>query len=114
MKFLVDEDLSEEIASILRAKGIDAVHVRELGLSGAEDQEVLIEASRQKRCVVTRNSNDFLMLTEFYFHEGRPHHGILIVPRSYPGNKSSKIAQAIISLAQNHPHAFQPYVFLFL
>jgi predicted nuclease of predicted toxin-antitoxin system len=114
VKFLVDEDLSEEIASILRANGVDAVHVRDLGLSGAEDQEVLDEASRQKLCLITRNRNDFLMLTEFYFHEGRPHQGVLIVPRSYPGNQASKIAQAIISLTQNHPHAFQSYAFLFL
>ncbi len=114
MKFLVDEDLSEEIASILRGKGVDAVHVRELGLSGAEDQEVLDEAARQKRCVITRNRNDFLVLTEFYFHEGRPHHGVLIIPRSYPGNKPSKIAQAIIALSRKCPHAFQPYAFLFL
>ena len=114
MKFLVDEDLSEEIASVLRAKGVDAVHVRDIGLSGAEDQEVLDEAARQKRCVITRNRNDFLMLTEFYFHEGRPHHGVLIVPRSYPGNQALKIAQAIIALAQNHLHAFQSYAFLFL
>lgn len=114
MRFLVDEDLSEEIASILRAAGVDAVHIRELGLSGAEDQEVLDEAARQGRCIVTRNRNDFLMLTQFYFHESRPHHGVLIVPRSYPGNKASKIARAILSLSQNHPHAFQPYAFLFL
>lgn len=114
MKFLVDEDLSEEIASILRAKGVDAVHVRELGLSGAEDREVLDEATRQKRCVVTRNRNDFLTLTEFYFQEGRPHHGIIIVPRSYPGNEPSRIARAIMALSQNRPHAFQPYAFLFL
>ncbi len=114
MKFLVDEDLSEEIASILRAKGVDAVHVRELGLSGAEDQEVLDEAARQERCVITRNRNDFQVLTEFYFHEGRPHHGVIIIPRSYPGNKPSKIAQAIIALSRKCPHAFQPYAFLFL
>lgn len=114
MRFLVDDDLSEEIASILRAAGVYAVHIRELGLSGAEDQEVLEEAVRQKRCVVTRNRNDFLMLTEFYFYEGRSHHGVLIVPRSYPGNQPSKIAHAILSLSQNHPHAFQSYAFLFL
>ena len=114
MKFLVDEDLSDEIASILRALGVDTVHIRELGLSGAEDQEVLDEAARQERCVITRNRNDFLMLTEFYFHEGRTHHGVLIVPRSYPGNKPSRIARAISALLQHHPHAFQPYAFLFL
>lgn len=114
MKFLVDEDLSEEIAVILRAEGVDAVHIRELGLSGAEDQEVLDKAAGEKRCVVTRNRNDFLMLTEFYFHEGRPHHGVLIIPRSYPGNRPSKIARAIISLSKKNPDAFQPYAFLFL
>ncbi len=114
MKFLVDEDLSEEIASILRAKGVDAVHVRELGLSGAEDREVLDEAAQQKRCVITRNRNDFLKLTEFYFQEGRPHHGIIIVPRSYPGNEPSRIARAVMALSQNRPHVFQPYAFLFL
>ncbi len=114
MRFLVDEDLSEEITSILRADGIDAVHVREIGLSGADDHEVLDEAARQKRCVITRNRNDFLTLTEFYFSEGRPHYGVLIVPRSYPGNQPSKIARAVIALCRNRPHAFQPYAFLFL
>jgi predicted nuclease of predicted toxin-antitoxin system len=114
VRFLIDEDLSEEISSILRAKGFDAVHIRELGLSGAEDQEVLDAAARQERCVITRNRNDFLMLTEFYFHEGRPHHGVIIIPRSYPGNLPSKIARAIIALCQKRPSAFQPYAFLFL
>jgi predicted nuclease of predicted toxin-antitoxin system len=114
VKFLVDEDLSEEIASILRSSSVDAVHIRELGLSGAEDQEVLDMAASQERCVITRNRNDFLMLTEFYFNEGRPHHGVLIVPRSYPGNHASQIARAILSLSRHHPHAFQPYAFLFL
>lgn len=114
MRFLVDEDLSEEIASILKAEGIDAVHIRELGLSGAEDREVLDEAARQERCVVTRNRNDFLLLTEFYFNEGRPHHGVLIIPRSCRGDQASRIAHAIIAFSENHPHAFQPYGFLFL
>jgi hypothetical protein len=54
------------------------------------------------------------MLTEYYFHEGRPHHGVVIIPRSYPGNQPSRIARAIVSLSRNRPHAFQPYAFLFL
>ena len=114
MKFLVDEDLSEEIAVILRAKGFDALHLREIGLSGAEDQEVLDEAARQERCVITRNRNDYLALTEFFFHEGRPHYGVLIITRSYPGNQTSRIGQAIASLCRDHPETFQPYAFLFL
>lgn len=114
MKFLVDEDLSEDIAVILRAEGADAVHVREIGLWGADDREVLDEAARRGCCVVTRNRNDFLALTEFYFHEGRAHGGVLIVTRSYPGNQPQRIAKAIMTLINNTPHFFQPYGFIFL
>lgn len=114
MKFLVDEDLSEEIAVILRADGLDAVHVREIGLSGADDREVLDEAARRNSCVVTRNRNDFLVLTEFYFQENRKHDGVIIVSRSYRGDQPRRIAKAILKLVKNNPHMFQPYAFIFL
>jgi uncharacterized protein with PIN domain len=114
LKFLVDEDLSEAIAVILRAEGVDAVHVREIGLSGADDREVLDEAARRGCCVVTRNRNDFLALTEYYFQEGRDHNGVLIVPRSYPGNEPQRIAKAIQDLIKDQPYVTQPYGFMFL
>lgn len=114
MKFLVDEDLSEELAVILRAQKADAVHVREIGLSGADDREVLDEAARRGCCLVTRNRNDFLALTGWYFHEGRAHGGVLVVTRSYPGNQPQRIAKAILLLIKNKPHVFQPYGFIFL
>ncbi|GAB4485293.1 MAG: hypothetical protein OHK006_11200 [Thermodesulfovibrionales bacterium] len=114
MKFLVDEDLSEEIAVILRASGVDAVHVREIGMTGADDREVLDEAGRRGCCVVTRNRNDFLVLTEYYFHEGRTHGGVLVVSRSYPGNKPERIAKTILGLIKDRPHVIQPYGFVFL
>jgi len=114
LKFLVDEDLSEAIAVILRAAGAYAVHVREIGLSGADDREVLDEAARRGCCVVTRNRNDFLVLTEFYFQEGRAHSGVLVVPRSYPGNEPQRIAKAIQALIKDQPYVTQPYGFMFL
>jgi predicted nuclease of predicted toxin-antitoxin system len=110
----VDEDLSEEIAIILRASGIEAVHVREIGLTGADDREVLDEAARRGSCVVTRNRNDFLALTELYFHENRPHSGVLIVTRAYPGNKPERIAKAILALMKGMSNPCQPYGFAFL
>ncbi len=114
MKFLVDEDLSEAIGVILRAAGEDAVHVREIGLAGADDREVLDEAARRGCSVVTRNRNDFLALTEYYFQEGRPHCGIIIVPRSYPGDDPQRIAKAILAMIRDQPRIIQPYAFLFL
>ncbi len=56
--FLIDENLNTAIAEVLKSAGIDAIHVNTLGLAGASDREVLDEAARQKRCVVTRNRHD--------------------------------------------------------
>ena len=115
MKFLIDENLNMGIAEVLKSEGIDAIYVNAIGLAGASDREVLDEAARQKRCVVTRNRNDFLELTKHFFSDGRPHHGVLIVPKSFRLKNYARIAHAIAwMLVHNNPHAFQPYAFLFL
>ncbi len=114
MIFLIDENLNVGIAEILKSDGIDAIHVNALGLSGASDREVLDEAARQKRCVVTRNRNDFLELTKHFFSEGRPHYGVLIVSKSYRLKDYARIAHAVAWMVHNNPHAFQQYAFLFL
>ena len=114
MIFLIDENLNTGIAEVLKSTGIDAIHVNTLGLAGASDREVLDEAARQKRCVVTRNRNDFLELTKRFFSEGRSHHGVLIVPKSYRLKDYVRIAHAIAWMVHNNPHAFQQYAFLFL
>jgi predicted nuclease of predicted toxin-antitoxin system len=41
VKLLLDENLSPQHALELRIEGYDAVAVREVGLSGASDEEVL-------------------------------------------------------------------------
>jgi predicted nuclease of predicted toxin-antitoxin system len=66
------------IAEVLKSEGIDAIYVNAIGLAGASDREVLDEAARQKRCVVTRNRNDFLELTSFCC--GRSFSGEILVP----------------------------------
>lgn len=114
MIFLIDENLNTGIAEVLKSTGIDAIHVNTLGLAGASDREVLDEAARQKRCLVTRNRNDFLELTKHFFSEGRPHYGVLIVSKSYRLKDYARIAHAVAWMVHNNPHAFQQYAFLFL
>lgn len=41
MRFLIDNALSPRIAEGLNEAGHDAIHVREIGLSSATDEEIL-------------------------------------------------------------------------
>jgi predicted nuclease of predicted toxin-antitoxin system len=53
IRLLLDQGLAVNTSSILRQRGFDAVHVMEIGLSTAEDAEILAAARNQNRCCVT-------------------------------------------------------------
>jgi predicted nuclease of predicted toxin-antitoxin system len=61
-KLLIDENLSPNVAVTLRAEGVDAVHVRDRGMNGASDAQVLDLAFREDRILVTSNVDDFVKL----------------------------------------------------
>ena len=114
MKFYLDEDLSPKIAEILRKRGMDALSCHEAGMKGASDLEQLEFAAKKKRCLVTRNRNDFIHLTLQFFNEKRTHLGVLIVPHSIPGDQFSRIAQKLQLVFPGHPRGFEPYQIDFL
>ncbi len=57
MKFLLDENLSPLHARTVRELGHDAVSVVEIGLSGADDQDVRAAAIEQERILVTLDAD---------------------------------------------------------
>ena len=60
MKFLIDEDLSPRVARHLCEQFcFDAIAVRDRGLLGASDPEVLNYAVAEDRILVTANIRDF-------------------------------------------------------
>lgn len=60
MKLLLDENLSPKVAETLaRTDGLDACHIRDRGLLGATDPEVLERAFAEDRIFVTKNVGDF-------------------------------------------------------
>ena len=61
MRFVVDQQLPPRLAEVLRAKGYDAIHVRELGLSTASDGAIWAEVQRDNAVVISRDE-DFVAL----------------------------------------------------
>ena len=60
MKFLIDNALSSQVARDLKDAGHDAVHVRDYGLSAAEDGAILERAASEDRVIVSTDT-DFAM-----------------------------------------------------
>ena len=114
MKFYLDEDLSPKIAEILRRGGIDALSAHEAGMCEASDRKQLEYAATEKRCLVTRNRDDFIRLTVRFFNDRRPHCGVLIVPYTLPGDQFSRIASLIRKFPSRHEKGLAPYSIAFL
>ncbi len=114
MKFYLDEDLSPKIAEILRRGGIDGLSAHEAGMCEVSDRKQLEFAATEKRCLVTRNRDDFIRLTVRFFNDQRPHCGVLIVPYTLPGDQFSRIASLIKKFSSRHQKGLAPYSISFL
>lgn len=65
MKFLLDEMFPSKAAQLLRDElGHDAVHVGDLGLAGAPDDQIALLARQEGYPVVTENVADFSSETD--------------------------------------------------
>jgi predicted nuclease of predicted toxin-antitoxin system len=78
VKLLLDENISPAAAIALNADGIDAWHVRDRGLQGATDHELLDRAYEEDRILVTLNVGDFEKLVRMR----EIHAGVVLVERA--------------------------------
>lgn len=78
MKLLLDENLSPAAAVALVADGIDAYHVRDRGILGATDHELLERACQEDRILITSNVDDFAKLAS----AREIHAGIVLIERA--------------------------------
>jgi predicted nuclease of predicted toxin-antitoxin system len=57
LRFLIDNALSPVVAAGLRAAGHDALHVRDHGLTGADDALIFAHAAREQRVVLSADTD---------------------------------------------------------
>jgi predicted nuclease of predicted toxin-antitoxin system len=62
MKLLLDQRLPLSAAALLRDAGIDTIHVGEIGMSEAEDAEIIQRARVEERVVATLDADFHVLL----------------------------------------------------
>jgi predicted nuclease of predicted toxin-antitoxin system len=77
VKLLLDENISPAAAVALAANGVDAWHVRDRGLEGTTDHELLDRAYQEDRILVTLNVGDFEKLAR----KRELHAGVVLIER---------------------------------
>ena len=106
MRAILDEQLSPQIAALLRQAGydVDAVADRE-DLVGRSDRVIFGSASSEGRAVVTNNIKDFRPLAAEWLAQGRVHAGLILLPsrRTRTRNAIAAVASAIEHVLRDHP-----------
>jgi uncharacterized protein with PIN domain len=106
VKILLDEQLSPQIAGLLREAGYDVVAVAErVDLIGSIDSTILEVAADEGRAVVTNNIKDFRPLVAERLAQGRTHGSLILVPstRSRTRAAITMLAGAIEKVLHDHP-----------
>lgn len=107
MKALLDEQLSPQIAVVLRLRGLDVVAVADrIDLMGCSDRTVLEIAGHELRAVVTNNIKDFRPLAAERVARGQSHPGLILVPSSRTRTRGAigALADGIESVLRQHPN----------
>jgi hypothetical protein len=83
VKGLLDEQLSPQIAALLRQAGFDVEAVADRpDLAGRSDQFIFGVACTEERAVITNNIKDFRPLAAQWLAQGRVHAGLALLPSS--------------------------------
>ena len=94
----LDEDVSVLIATLLQARGFDAVTVRDEDMLGQSDSEQLEHAISLERCMVSHNRVHFEQLHREYLAGGRHHFGIVVAGRQSPYEVARRLAVLLNTL----------------
>lgn len=106
MRALLDEQLSPQIAALLRRAGHDVIAVVDRDdLVGRSDRIVFEVATGEGRTVITNNVKDFRPLTAEWLAQGRTHAGLVLLPSSRTRTRAAvaTLADAVEAVLRAHP-----------
>jgi predicted nuclease of predicted toxin-antitoxin system len=106
VRAILDEQLSPQIAVLLRQAGYDVHAVADRDdLAGRSDRIILEIACSEGRAVVTNNIKDFRPLAAEWLAQGRVHAGLILLPstRTRTRNAIAAVAGAIENVLRDHP-----------
>ncbi len=83
MKFLLDHDVPDEVAQVLKHLGHDVALVREALSATAQDPEIFGHAQTNRQIIITCNRGHFLALARATFatKPPQPFHGLIVLIR---------------------------------
>jgi predicted nuclease of predicted toxin-antitoxin system len=111
IRILLDEHVWHGLIKIGQEIGVDVLPVQEILAEGTADEEVLVFASRERRMVITGNTNDFARLAAQWYSEEREHWGILIIPGQ---TDRSLLSRGLRTIAANHTADYFRNTFRFI
>jgi predicted nuclease of predicted toxin-antitoxin system len=106
VRALLDEQLSPQIAVLLRHAGFDVLAVANRDdLLGCSDRIVFEAASSEGRALVTNNIKDFRPLAAEWLAKGRTHSGLILLPSARTSTRAAVpvLAAAVEAILRVHP-----------
>jgi hypothetical protein len=106
VRAILDEQLSPQIAALLRKAGYDVEAVADRAdLVRRSDRVVFEIACREGRAVVTNNIKDFRPLAAEFLAQGGVHSGLVLLPsaRTRSRDAIAAIANAIENVLRDNP-----------
>jgi hypothetical protein len=103
---LLDEQLSPQIAALLRRRGFDVEAVADRpDLVGRNDLTIFAVACSEDRAVITNNVKDFRPLAAQWLAQGRVHAGLILLPSSRTRTRPAVtvLAARIASVMRDNP-----------